>query len=82
LVDEIQYVDLGVQPDKTWTEVRSMCDNFSGGGYSLPLPDSQEYHDALVTVAGGNGIALGFSDQNQEGNFVNVYTGKPTCIIK
>ena len=66
-------MDLGVQPGKKWTEIRSICDNFGDGGYTLPVPDSQEYHDALVTRAGGNSVALGFSDEQQEGNFVNIY---------
>ena len=74
-LEGIEYVDLEVQPDKTWKEVRSVCDNYGGGGYTLPLPDSLEYHNALVTLGAGNGVALGFSDEAQEGNFVNVYTG-------
>ena len=52
-----------------------MCDNYSGGGYTLPLPDNQEYHDDIVRLANGAEVAIGFSDEEEEGNFVNVYTG-------
>ena len=79
-LDNIKYVDLGIKSDKTWTDVRSICDNFSDGGYTLPVPDSQEYHDALVALAGRNDVALGFSDKKEEGNWTNVYTGKISII--
>ena len=68
----IIYEDLGVQ-DKTWSEVKSICDNL--GSYRLPTPDSQEYHDALVALAGDKDVAIGFSDEKHEGVWINVYTG-------
>ena len=70
---KIVYQDLGEQ-DKTWTEVKDICDNLSDGGYRMPTPDSQEYHDAIVALATDD-VAIGFSDDTEEGNWINVYTG-------
>ena len=61
--------------------MKSICNNLSDGGYRLPTPDSQEYHNALVKLAGGNDVAIGFSDEKQEGNWINVYTGTNTWYI-
>ena len=56
-----------------------MCDTYAGGGYTLPVPDNQEYNDDLVKLAQGYDVTLdvylGFSDEKDEGTFVNVYTG-------
>ena len=55
--------------------MRNICDTYAGGGYTLPVPDNQKYHDDLVKLAQGSDVVLGFSDEKNEGTFVNVYTG-------
>jgi len=75
----IKYIILGEQY-KTWTQLRSMCDNFDDGGYTLPVPDSQQYQDAIVALAGNRYVAIGFSDKTKEGRWINVYNGMINII--
>ena len=43
----------------------------------MPTPDSEQYNDHISSLVNGDAeIPLGFSDKLQEGNWINVYTGK------
>ena len=62
--------------------MKSICDNFDDGSYRLPTPDSREYHAALVELAaaGDTSVAIGFSDERQQGDWINVYNGTISII--
>ena len=60
----------------TWGQARDMCSTFDDGTYTLPVPNSKEYHDIISTRLSGNAqIPLGFSDELEEGKWINIYTG-------
>ena len=59
-----------------------MCSNYGDGTYTLPVPDSPGYHDYISGMVSGNTeIPLGFSDEQEEGNWINVYNSKWTDKI-
>ena len=76
--ENIIYQDLGEQ-DKTWTEVKSICDSLGEGGYRLPTPDSQEYNDSLIKLA-KNDMAIGFSKKENH-EWTNAYSGTINILI-
>ena len=66
----------------SWKEARDRCSNYKYGSYTLPVPDSDRYHDYISSlVSGDTEIPLGFSDEQEEGNWINVYTSKWTDKI-
>ena len=61
-----------------WASALVVCSEFGDGNYTLPVPDSEEYHDYIsgfVTDA-ETVVPLGFSDETGD-EFINVYTSKP-----
>ena len=59
----------------SWNGARDACSNYEDGNYTLPVPDSEEFNDYLSTIVTGvDAIPLGISDEQQEGNWINVYT--------
>ena len=66
----------------SWNEARDMCSNYQDGSYTLPVPDSIRYNDYISSlVSGHTEIPLGFSDSQEEGTWINVYTSKWTDKI-
>ena len=66
----------------SWEEARAMCSNYEDGTYTLPVPDSLRYNYYISGLASGETEILpGFSDQQEEGNWVNIYTSKWTDKI-
>ena len=54
-----------------------MCSNYEDGSFTLPIPDSERYNDYISGLGIGNSeIPLGFSDEQEEGNWINVYTSE------
>ena len=74
--------------DSAWATARDVCSEFGDRNYTLPVPDSEEYHDYIsgfVTDA-QSVVPLGFSDEaggEAEGEFINVYTSEHrlNCIM-
>ena len=59
----------------SWEKARDACFDFDDGNYTLPVPNSQEYNDYVSSLINGNfEIPLGFSDELEEGNWINIYT--------
>ena len=63
-----------------WPTARNWCYNDAGDGngeYTLPVPNSKEYHDYIsngLSLIYDNPVALGFSDDS--GKWINIYTSK------
>ena len=78
--NELEVVILGKVD--SWKEARDMCSNYEDGSYTLPVPDSRRYNDYISGIVSGDAhIPLGFSDEQEEGNWINVYTSKLTDKI-
>ena len=61
----------------SWKEARDICSNYGNGDYTLPVPDSQRYHNFISNlISDDSEIPLGFSDELEEGIWKNIYTGK------
>ena len=71
-----RVVNLGKVAD-TWKGARDICSNYGDGSYTLPVPNSRKYHDFISkSVTGDVVIPLGFSDEVDEGDWINIYTSK------
>ena len=72
----LDIVNLGKVAD-SWNAARDICSNYRDGNYTLPVPNSQTYHNYISkSVTGDVKIPLGFSDHLEEGNWINIYTSK------
>ena len=73
---ELHVVNLG-EVAESWEEARDICSNYGDGNYTLPVPDSIRYNDYISSlVSSETEIPLGFSDNLQEGNWIDIYTSK------
>ena len=74
--EELDAVNLG-KVAESWKEARDICSNYEDGHYTLPIPDSIQYHDYISNLASDETeIPLGFSDELEEGNWINIYTSE------
>ena len=61
----------------SWKAAKDMCLNYEDGTYTLPVPDSLRYNEYISGMVSGDAqIPLGFSDKQEEGNWINIYTSK------
>lgn len=73
-------VKLGIV--RSWSQARDRCSNYNDGSYTLPVPDSAEYHDYLSDLVTDDKsvIPLGFIDNFVKRGppyiFINVYTSE------
>ena len=68
------YANLGFFNIK-WTDARDLCKNYGDGLYTLPVPYNQGYQNVISSI-GSNNIPLGFSNENDGENWINIYTCK------
>ena len=61
---------------QSWNEARDICQAFDDGNYTLPVPDTKEYHDYISSLISDHysQVPIGWSDKLQEGNWINIYT--------
>ena len=72
----LDFVNLGKVAD-SWKGARDICSNYGDGNYTLPVPDSEQYNKYISSLVSDNTeIPLGFSDKQEDGNWINVYTSE------